>query len=273
MAISKLNIARSFSRAAINYDRVAHLQREVGETLLAMLPKQIFSSTSCNNVGTLVDLGCGTGYFANALKLLYPQMQYVGTDIAEGMVDYANGQFSSLSWLCGDAEQLPFDAQTIDCFFSNLTFQWCGDLGTVFTELARSLKPGGQIGFSTLGPKTLRELRSAWLQVDQFIHVNEFYPTDYWIKAIRHAGLEIDKHITELKTLQYDQVPELTQELKVLGAHNMNSGQRRAFYGRRKIQQFHEAYERFRNQQGKLPATYEVYYWLLNKPLSTIDAA
>jgi len=267
MPIDKVKIARSFSRAAVEYDSAAYLQREVGELLLAKLQSQ----SELHDVSTLVDLGCGTGYFSSYLKSLYPRANYLGVDIAEGMLDYANDQHLLSRWLCADAEQLPFGNNTISCFFSNLTLQWCKNLATVFSELMRSLAPGGQICFSTLGPTTLWELRAAWRQVDYFIHVNEFYPADYWVAAIEKAGLQVKMHSIALKVLQYDHVSQLTRELKTLGAHNMNKGQRPTLSGRQRIQQLHQAYENFRTQ-GKLPATYEVYYWLLRKPLSTVDA-
>ena len=270
MAIDKLKIARSFSRAAAKYDSAAYLQREIGQALLSKLQAQTIQS-KLHDIGNLVDLGCGTGHFADHLKSVYPQATYVGLDIAEGMLDYANNRHLLLHWLCADAEQLPFDDSTIDCFFSNLTLQWCKDLVAVFSELMRSLKPGGQLCFSTLGPKTLWELRAAWRQVDYFIHVNEFYPADYWASAIEAAGFQVQTHSTALKMLQYDRVSQLTRELKTLGAHNMNGGQRQNLSGRRQIQQLHQAYELFR-KQSKLPATYEVYYWLLHKPLSATNA-
>ncbi len=270
MAIDKLKIARSFSRAAVNYDNAAHLQREIGETLLAKLQAQ-FTSSELGSIDALVDLGCGTGHFAHYLQSLYPQAAYVGTDIAKGMLDYANDHYSSLYWLCADAEQLPFGNDTIDCLFSNLTLQWCSNLAALFDELMRILKPGGQICFSTLGPATLSELREAWRQVDHLVHVNDFYSNSYWITAIEDAGLKVHTHSTELKVLRYDTVSQLMHELKTLGAHNMNTSQRQALGGRRQIQLFSQAYESFRTQ-GKLPVTYEVYYFLLYKPLIAVDA-
>lgn len=282
MAIDKVKIARSFSRAAINYDSVAHLQREVGATLLAALrteaarfsgPKPLQLPSATQHIGMLVDLGCGTGYFSRHLQSLYPQATYIGVDIAEGMLNYADGRHRSrhqrLHWLCTDAEQLPFGMDTIDCFFANLSLQWCKNLTAVFAELMRSLTAGGRIGLSTLGPSTLWELRAAWRQVDDFTHVNEFYAVDYWVAAIESAGFQIRHHSAALKVLEYDRLTELTRELKTLGARNMNEDRPQALGGRRQIQRLHQAYEDFRTQ-GALPATYEVYYWLLRKP-STLN--
>jgi malonyl-CoA O-methyltransferase len=50
------------------------------------------------------------------------------------------------------------------------------------------------------------------------------------------------------------------RDLKVLGAHNINPGRNPGLTGRRALKTMMEAYERFRQQDGLLPATYEVIY-------------
>ena len=55
MAIDKSNVARSFSRAAVSYDSVAYLQRDIGEILLAKLQKE-FSSWAEFNLNSVPEL-------------------------------------------------------------------------------------------------------------------------------------------------------------------------------------------------------------------------
>ena len=61
-------------------------------------------------------------------------------------------------------------------------------------------------------------------------------------------------------------VRSLTHELKALGAHNLNPGRPGGLTGRARIVALVEAYEQFRQSQG-LPATYQVVYAVLEKPL------
>ena len=45
------------------------------------------------------------------------------------------------------------------------------------------------MAFSTFGPNTLHELRSAWAQVDEYNHVNHFLDVHDVGDALVHAGL------------------------------------------------------------------------------------
>lgn len=59
---------------------------------------------------------------------------------------------------------------------------------------------------------------------------------------------------------------DLAHELKALGAHNLNPGRPGGLTGRARIVALVQAYEQFRQAQG-LPATYQVVYAVLEKPL------
>jgi malonyl-CoA O-methyltransferase len=220
----------------------------------------------------VLDLGCGTGYFSSALQAAFPAGHYFGMDLAEGMVTYAQ-QYQRGDWLCGDAEKIPLADNSIDIIFSSLAIQWCEDLDSVFAEIARVLKPGGQFIFSTLGPDTLHELREAWRQVDDYVHVNRFVEQQVLDRAAKDSSLQLaDDYIQQQEiTLQYDTLKQLTAELKALGAHNVNSGRPAGLTGKNRMQKFIQAYERQRNTASMLPASYQVWYGRLSKPLAEVD--
>ena len=79
--------------------------------------------------------------------------------------------------VCGDIEQLPLRAATFDFAWSNLALQWMNDPPRAFAELKRVLAPGGLLMFSTFGPDTLRELRAAYAETDNYTHVR------VWLRA------------------------------------------------------------------------------------------
>lgn len=256
--VDKSKVADSFGRAAASYDSVAGLQRQIGQRLL-----QGISDTSKNMSGNWLDLGCGTGHFTPQIseRLSLAKNQMIGLDLSQGMLEFAREHRGhEFTWLCGDAEHLPFGDTSLTGVFSSLAIQWCANLPQLFAELARVLVKGGEIHLATLGPRTLTELRQAWSQVDDYTHVNRFAEEEVIRSAIDGCELSLLDWHSEDIVLQYDQVRELTYELKTLGAHNMNHGQSSGLTGRQRITKFKQAYESFRQADGKLPATYEVFY-------------
>lgn len=257
--LDKQQVARSFSRAAETYDSVANLQRRIGNRLISFLPPV--------PAKVVLDLGCGTGFFAKPLQEAYPDGQVIGLDLAEGMVDHASKHQPGCQWLCGDAENLPMADNSVDIIFSSLAIQWCEDSQALFAEVFRVLKPSGSFVFATLGPNTLHELRRAWHQVDNYVHVNRFTEREVIDTAINSAGfLSAYQTVEENIVLQYDTLKQLTKELKALGAHNVNSGRPTGLTGKQRIRGLMAAYDQQRNPQGALPATYQAWFGVLEKP-------
>ena len=251
--LDKQSVARSFSRAAAQYDSAAHLQRRLGEQLSDYLPAP-------GDVKRVVDLGCGTGYFLPALQKMYPTAQLLACDLAWGMVAHARQQRSvAADWLCADAERLPFADESVDLIFSNLVFQWCEDLPRLAAELQRVVSPQGCAVFTTLGPGTLTELRQAWAAVDDAVHVNRFPSAGAVEGELVKAGFDHVVLETVPEVVHYPVLTPLLRELKTLGANNINRGRPATLTGRARIRALETAYEAFREPAG-LPATWEVYF-------------
>jgi malonyl-CoA O-methyltransferase len=257
--LAKRDVANSFSRAARHYDSVAGLQRDVGNRLMRRL------DSVQREPATLLDLGCGTGYFCPELKRRFPGAQYIGLDLAQGMVDFARARLPEAGlWLVADAEALPLASNSVDLIFSSLAIQWCHRPHHLFAELARVLRPGGRCVFTSLGPDTLWELRASWAAVDQHQHVNSFLPTaELQTATERLPGISLGLQ-GEIFRMEYQQVRELLSELKTLGAHNMNSDRPVGLTTRATLQGMLAAYEHWR-EDGMLPATYDVIFGELEK--------
>jgi malonyl-CoA O-methyltransferase len=274
--LNKQLIRKSFERASTRYDDVAVLQRAVGDNILERL------TLIKTNPETILDVGSGTGYCIDALEKNYKRARVILLDIAPGMLHQARGKQSWLaktlrskrSYVCGDAEALPLQDKSVDMIFSNLTIQWCEDLQHTFSEFKRVLKPEGLLMFSTLGPDTLKELRSSWYSADNDTHVH-FFPDMHDVgDALLNVGFADPVMDVENYTLTYPDVYKLMHELKILGAHNVANGRSHGLTGRQKLKKVEAAYESFR-QDGALPASYEVVFghaWSpgqVNSPSST----
>jgi malonyl-CoA O-methyltransferase len=112
----------------------------------------------------------------------------------------------------------------------------------------------------------LGELKAAWSIVDSRQHVNTFFLKEAYQSAAIAAGFHIHLLEQEPHVLQYDRVTELMRELKALGAHNLNAQRASALMGRQKLASLTSAYEAYRDSQGRLPASYELIWGVLEKP-------
>ncbi len=255
--IDKQEVANSFSKAAQNYDAFAFIQREIGERLLERLDLMNIQPR------TIVDLGCGTGHFTRALKKKYGKAKVTGVDIAPGMIEVArskNSWFKSCEYHCADMDSLPFDDNSVDLLFSNLALQWVPNEAKTFAEFSRVLKPEGLIIFATLGPDTLTELRRAWRQVDEQVHVNEFIDMHDLGDAMLKAGIADPVVDMEHIRLTYKTLNGLFKDLKGIGAHNMNQGRPNALMSKSKWFAMTKAYQTFCDGDGLYPVTYEAVY-------------
>jgi malonyl-CoA O-methyltransferase len=148
---------RAFGRASASYDAAAVLQGEVRNLLLERLELTELEPR------IVLDAGAGTGLGGQALKRRYPRSQVLAVDSAHGMLRAAAARSSwlrPLARVCADVGSLPLKDASVDLIFSNFMLPW-GDPDRVFAEFRRVLAPRGLLTFTTLGPDTLRELRSA----------------------------------------------------------------------------------------------------------------
>jgi len=266
--IDKREVRRAFSKAAAQYDAAAVMQREVCSRMLERLDyiKQ--------KPASVLDVGSGTGWGTRQLGERYPAAQIVALDMAIGMLHAARGTSSwwrklfsgkATPYVCGDMEALPVAAQSMDMVWSNLALQWCNDLPATFVELQRVLKVDGLLMFSTFGPDTLKEIRSAFNGVDGHNHLSRFADMHDIGDMLMAAGFAEPVMDMEYITLTYSDVKAVMQDLRSIGAHNATAGRASGMMGKKAWGRVLENYERLR-RDGKLPATFEVIYGHAWKP-------
>ena len=255
--LDKDKVRRSFGRAAASYDATAVLQHEIGRRMLERLdymriaPKRI------------LDIGCGTGLATEALMTRYTKAEVIALDLALPMLQLARRRGRWLRrprCLCADLDGLPLRDQSVDLVFSNAALQWSADPARAMADIARVLRPGGLFLFTSFGPDTLRELRAAWALVDGAPHVHRFIDMHDYGDMLMRAGLADPVMDVERMTLTYSEPMQLMREIRDIGAGNADASRPRGLSGRGRFARVCAAYQGFRDDDGRLPVSYEVIH-------------
>ncbi len=90
----------------------------------------------------ILEIGCGPGALAEALKRWYPKAQITAVDRDSAFIEYASDHINGVGFIEGDATKLPFEENTFDVTISN-TVQEHVEPEAFWGEQLRVLKPGG----------------------------------------------------------------------------------------------------------------------------------
>lgn len=101
--------------------------------------------------GKLVDLGCGSGRLLIQIAKKFKNVELMGIDVANEMVEIAKNEVNKVSldklikFEVGSAENLPLSDNSIDYIVSTLSLHHWRDPLKAFNEINRVLKKGGTL--------------------------------------------------------------------------------------------------------------------------------
>jgi malonyl-CoA O-methyltransferase len=285
-AYDSRRLQRIFDRRAATFDDVAFLPREIAQRMRERLEYIKVSPAS------VLDAGCGMGDDLPGLRERFPEAPVFGTDLSRAMLTRAlRHDAGDTSWrrflpasigkalgargprfAQADFSALPFAAGAFEFIWSNLALHWHSRPDLVFPEWSRTLKVGGLLMFSTLGPDTLKELRGAYAEVEaahgvpSSQHVIDFVDMHDLGDMLVESGFEIPVMDQETITITYKSPQSLLADVRRWGAYPFL----RAGEGSLNMQTTHPArrlhkallvaLEARRRADGTLPLTFEVIY-------------
>lgn len=96
-----------------NYEKLMRARAE-GKAEEMEAAKSLKESLDYKEGMTVLDVGCGTGYYYRTLSQLDKNIDYTGTDITEGYLETARKNFPEAKFIKGDLMSLPFDDNSFD---------------------------------------------------------------------------------------------------------------------------------------------------------------
>lgn len=157
--ISKLG----YVNFALNQKQSKHYSRTSFESRMDILEKGYYSHilteiahilSKLENITTILDVGCGEGYYSRKIKELF-QADIVAFDISKDAISIASKRdgSKSIKWFVGDLGNMPIRDHSVDCILDIFT-------PANYLEFNRVLTDSGYIVKVIPGKKHLMEFRN-----------------------------------------------------------------------------------------------------------------
>jgi demethylmenaquinone methyltransferase/2-methoxy-6-polyprenyl-1,4-benzoquinol methylase len=150
-------VEKMFSDIAPRYDLLNHLLSFNIDRIWWRRTARAFAPILERPGARILDLCCGTGDMAFALAKVRGanQAQIVGIDFSAAMLARARAKSAGMAnppqWLEADALALPLRNQSFDLVVSAFGFRNLANYDSGLREIARVLKPGGELGILDFG--------------------------------------------------------------------------------------------------------------------------
>ncbi len=135
------------------YTKAGHLLNPL--RILLQSPKKMLDKLELKKDSTVLELGCGPGYFSIELARAIPQGKLVLFDIQQEMLDMAkkrmeNAKIINVEYLQGDACVLPMKNREFDAVLMASVLGEISDRNACLQEVIRVLRPGGLLAVTEL---------------------------------------------------------------------------------------------------------------------------
>ncbi|MBI4473810.1 MAG: methyltransferase domain-containing protein [Acidobacteria bacterium] len=94
---------------------------------------------------TILDLGCGAGYWSHRISTVYPWMETTGVDWGGDFIETARSRYGSerTNFRMEDFANLSLPAESVDCVYADNSLEHSFDVGRTLDEVMRVSRWGG----------------------------------------------------------------------------------------------------------------------------------
>lgn len=142
-------VREMFTSIAPRYDLLNHLLSANVDRLWWRRTARMFRHILSRENARVLDLCCGTGDMAFALRKQGRAAAITGADFSHAMLVRARAKTTSanpVTWIESDALHLPFPDHSFDLVTSAFGFRNLADYDGGLREIFRVLRPGGEVG-------------------------------------------------------------------------------------------------------------------------------
>lgn len=147
MGYDKRQATDEFTRWSRSYDRSILQRLLFGPSHRAMI--RCMQERLGDRPIRVLDIGCGTGVFAERIRAALPSATVWGVDLVAGMLAKGAGRWRThaahVQPVQGDSERLPFAAGSFDVVTCANSFHHYPRQDRALSEMRRVLKPGGRL--------------------------------------------------------------------------------------------------------------------------------
>lgn len=231
------HVRSNFDRAAAQFVSADIVLKHIADELLQRMQPMTLQPQ------VIADVGSAFGACSKRLGWQFPKARVLSIDLSAQMLKSAKKKgrwFTKVRELQADATQLPLATGSVDLVFANMLLPWINDPPAFFAEVARVLRVDGLFMFSTLGPDSLAEIRAAWSEVDDGLHVHAFPDMHNLGDAVLRANLGDPVLDVDYQRVTYERAETLIAERAATGARNCLRDRRRTLTGKDRMNRFWE---------------------------------
>jgi SAM-dependent methyltransferase len=248
-------LARRLDRAAKGFAQARFLKSRAAEDMVETL------GAINRHFDLALDIGARDGAFAEALRGSGAAAK-IGLLIESDLSDRFTGAGPRLVM---DEEQLPFGDDSLNLIVSGLSLHTVNDLPGTLIQIRRALQPDGLFIGALFGGETLKELRLCLMEAELEVRggygprIAPFAEGADLIDLMKRSGFAMPVVDSDRVEVTYDHPLKLLADLRAMGESNILIDRPRKGLNKAILAKMSELYfERFGNDEGRVPATFEI---------------